>query len=810
MPNCSVQIYFIDSIVAGLNPIAIRVAVLLANCPGGNVVVRTDHTGQSPPTAVGATGATIELPVTVPTSCEDKILVEAWCDQDPACRDTKTLALPCTQCVRAVVSAAQGQCIGNPPLQPVTLSAQIGLVPGQSTQFYFDYDHGGATGAVFTVTNNTTTANTVFNHVEPPYNYPPGNYVPRLRIVPPPNECGPFPLPIKVQCAPTCPSASGASATDKGCVVVTGQGKKRRFELSVTVTTTPSPASATWSLRQKLAGGAFGPVVPGPSFGCPGGQVVGPAAQIPAGPQVVDLDPGDYEATLSFLYPFQNCPGVALSFTAAACPPDCPTFVVATPTVTGCAPNNAVATLNATLSWQTGQAAVPVSAYLWSLEWLDQSVSPPVPRKAQNSTLGPTLTPSIKSNDPGWSGNGASGGVVDLSKPGSYTLTVQALISGVSPTISCNATSTTVPPFQVPACTCPKPVVAGTEWTVTNTTAPLGPNKFQTLPCDTAAVQIGLFVDPGSYAPGDLVFDWTFPGGTSVAGGTSSQPFTFTNATPGTTQTHTVTVTVRVPGSSCAPFTRTVDVTVPGCTQPATAPTLTGSCSIKTGASGAGSVSVTFDQDVDKTSAEDASNYTVSIGGGAAMTPGVGSVAYDASTKTATISGLSINPGDTANVTVKGVKGKTGLVMTSTATTSCSTPKTGSGGGGGGSISPCAILLVLAIILLLLGAVVVVIGVCIAVPWVWIVGAIIGAIGLILFILWVIFCAALTPCSLMQTMHCILFWIIAVVAPILVAVAAIFGGLPCGIAAAVAWGGWGTLYAWLGFVMGRVGCPRIC
>jgi hypothetical protein len=57
--------------------------------------------------------------------------------------------------------------------------------------------------------------------------------------------------------------------------------------------------------------------------------------------------------------------------------------------------------------------------------------------------------------------------------------------------------------------------------------------------------------------------------------------------------------------------------------------------------------------------------------------------------------------------------------------------------------SGCGVLLVIAIVLLILGAILVVIGVCISVPWVWIVGAIVGAVGLLLFILWAIFCAAL-------------------------------------------------------------------
>jgi hypothetical protein len=126
------------------------------------------------------------------------------------------------------------------------------------------------------------------------------------------------------------------------------------------------------------------------------------------------------------------------------------------------------------------------------------------------------------------------------------------------------------------------------------------------------------------------------------------------------------------------------------------------------------------------------------------------------------------------------------------------------------SMPSCAILLVLSIALLLVGAVLVVVGVCTAVPWVWIAGAIVGGLGLLLFVIWALVCARFTACPLMRTMHCILFWIIAVVAPVLVVVAAIFGGLPCALAAAAAWGGWGTLYAWLGAIMRGVGCTPTC
>jgi hypothetical protein len=130
------------------------------------------------------------------------------------------------------------------------------------------------------------------------------------------------------------------------------------------------------------------------------------------------------------------------------------------------------------------------------------------------------------------------------------------------------------------------------------------------------------------------------------------------------------------------------------------------------------------------------------------------------------------------------------------------------------SSSPvCIFLLVAAIVLLLLGGIVLVLGICLSVVWVWIVGAAIGATGLGLFIAWAIFCAKMTPCSLMVTMECILDWIVKTgwIAAVVVAIIGLlgFGGLPCAIAAISVWSGWGVLDSFLRTIMFRVGCPPI-
>jgi hypothetical protein len=233
--------------------------------------------------------------------------------------------------------------------------------------------------------------------------------------------------------------------------------------------------------------------------------------QSPPGPQIFDLVPGDYEATLAFVYPFAACSGLKILFTADECPPDCPSLAVATPTVSGCAPSNPVVTFEATLSWLSTQTAVPVSDYLWTVDWLDTSVSPAVPRKAQNSSPGPTLAPLLKTSDPGWYGASVAGGKLNLGA-GGYTVTAQAQISGVSPTKTCNAEGTVL--FQVPHCpitvTPPCPTIqltatsSGCVDPATGTGATL---TFVATVADPAGMSTGIdwnFGDPASGASNTL------------------------------------------------------------------------------------------------------------------------------------------------------------------------------------------------------------------------------------------------------------------------------------------------------------------
>ena len=98
-----------------------------------------------------------------------------------------------------------------------------------------------------------------------------------------------------------------------------------------------------------------------------------------------------------------------------------------------------------------------------------------------------------------------------------------------------------------------------------------------------------------------------------------------------------------------------------------------------------------------------------------------------------------------------------------------------------------------------------------AAPYVQGVGIALTAIGVLLFILWAIFCAVQTPCGLMLTVQCLLFWINITVGPAAVVLSFIFDGLPCQLATLLTWGGWGTLYAVLVSIMIKLKCqPTAC
>ncbi|MEO3810976.1 PKD domain-containing protein [Sphaerisporangium sp. B11E5] len=357
--------------------------------------------------------------------------------------------------------------------------------------------------------------------------------------------------------------------------------------------------------------------------------------------------------------------------------------------------------------------------------------------------------------------------------PGHYEVRVSLITAGCEIGTVSDAVSVTVP-----SCDCP---------------------LLNSLSVNTTSACDRVFVADVTFPPTAVAvtYEWDFGDGQSATTSVPSVAHTYQS-----NGTKHVSVTVVAPG--CAPLSASVDTVVAGCQ-----PVVPGGPPAPTGCSaGGGSVTVVFDQDLDPASASDPANYSVSIAGAPPITPGT--VSYNAAARSVTISGLPISPGDSVNVTVSNVRSAAGQPLVSPTSVTCTAPATPTVP----TTSPlCPILLVIAVVLLLLGSLAIVAGICFKVPWLVVVGGIVGGVGLILFILWAIFCAAITPCNVMQVVHCVLWVFVAIVGPVLATLANIFGGpVPseCGVAALVAWGGWGALFAWLGTIMSAVGCSRRC
>jgi hypothetical protein len=131
--------------------------------------------------------------------------------------------------------------------------------------------------------------------------------------------------------------------------------------------------------------------------------------------------------------------------------------------------------------------------------------------------------------------------------------------------------------------------------------------------------------------------------------------------------------------------------------------------------------------------------------------------------------------------------------------------------GCGGSPASPPTLLVPGTLLPLLGAALGVVAIAAGVPQLWLSGGCLGLGGLVLLFGWASSsAAAVTPRPLMQTLHCLLYWIVTLVCPVLAIVTGLFWGIAPGLASAAAWGACGALFAWLGRVMAREGSERTC
>ncbi|MDQ0372529.1 PKD domain-containing protein [Cellulomonas humilata] len=395
---------------------------------------------------------------------------------------------------------------------------------------------------------------------------------------------------------------------------------------------------------------------------------------------------------------------------------------------------------------------------------------------AQGGTTGPvtfTATPSVPWTGPySWNVYDSqmqpvpiplptpTGNTLTMSFPAAGQYTVTAAISRSAPCDPLILTATRVVP--VADCTCP------------TITGPLTATQVNGCTFSFSAT-----VTPG---PGGqpVTYAWDFGDGQTSA---APPPVSHTYAA-GTNGVRTVTLTVTGSDPAACTDAEPVQVTVDcgGGTPPC--PTLSGVVATQR----PGTTCV-FDLSVTVTDASPGSTVTWSLpGGGTATGPTTSVTLAPGASGTATATVSSPDRPDCTDA------------FSSTTVTCPTTPPPPS----------CAILLVISLILLIIGTIVTVVGVCISVPWVIVVGAIIAAVGLILFIIWALLCAASTPCSLMRTLHCILFWLVAVVVPVVAILMLIFAGLPCAIATVVGGVAWGSIFAWMGFIMRSVRCIPTC
>jgi hypothetical protein len=126
----------------------------------------------------------------------------------------------------------------------------------------------------------------------------------------------------------------------------------------------------------------------------------------------------------------------------------------------------------------------------------------------------------------------------------------------------------------------------------------------------------------------------------------------------------------------------------------------------------------------------------------------------------------------------------------------------------------CTFLLVLALILHVIGAIVLAVGMCLSNPYVIVVGVAILVVAWIVFAIWVALCAAMTPCSLLYTVFCILFWISAIIVPIILAVLIVITIFTskwlCFLGIGLVEADWGLLFIWFTYAMISIAkCPWI-
>lgn len=612
-----------------LTPTHIWVSGQLLGCFGDKVVVNArilatnTLIGPSPPTLIndslsGGFNVSLPVPTGVTVNCDDSIWVKAWCASDTNCYIEREDILYCADCFRAKVRPITAPCIGTPSKQPIQLEAIISIPAGNIMYFLWNYGDGIA-GAPhwtplppFKADNSSGTANTTFLYTTPSNNYAPGSYTARLVNVDstgvPIGECADILLPLTVQCPSACPTAI-VSKTGESATCVNG---KRKVTLEATVTApATSPAVGQWN--------------PGPS-GSSTGPI--PIIYVPSGQTQVKTATFDYPPggpyTACIMWDQQahpTCKDSCDTFSVALCP--CDTVKLAhSPDPVPCISTGGTQQVNFVATFDP--------TYTGWFQWeVKGGGQPYIETRCAPSYPNPPSSWKVVTNPEEFSYNFKSSGI--------YNVKVTVLTS--SPPCD-NPSSSDDANIQIDDC-CPK--------FSSNLSAFEGVN-----PCDWFfAAQVK---NPNN---AQLSFEWDFGDGN-----------TKTTTTAGVSHTYNTSGQMRV----------RVVVNAQGCTdtlitfidvacQPDTPPTVTG-CSVSAGTPG--TITVTFSEDVDQAAAQDRANYAITVNGQTVPPTSITSISYDPASSTATINGVTINPGETVTVTVTGVPDKAGNVIVGNNVATCS------------------------------------------------------------------------------------------------------------------------------------------
>jgi hypothetical protein len=554
---CEVQFVSVGGVVpqGQLTPTAINVTGTLYGCASDQVTISVPSAPAIIPQTLpvdpvlGGFGTTLPIPAGTVLSCGANIVVTAACVG--GCTVQYTKPLDCPQCFRAVVSASLGPCSGVAPNQtrPVTLTAQIGLPGNGSASFAWAF--GGGTplvGPPFTVTNTGGQSATI-THVEPPHNYPVGNFVAELRRTDA-AECPSVTLPVAIDCN-TCPNVTFSVSV--GDCITQGQLAGCR----------PVTYAVTFGAGMSATDTAYVAITYSGTNVATGATNSGNLTQTGPGTltHTAYLRAGNYASTASVT--IVNQQGVALCLpplpplTFTTRPPTAPTPAV---DVAGCfpCPQSVTVTvgntmpplppphvqLTAAVNWPTGApAGVPSPVdYDWAITFPDNVTVATMPNG-----------PAQVNTTTGWMGAGATAaGAVSFTQGGTYTVAATAKFAAnaglpVDPTTgltACTLTGST-PLAMLGPC----PQITG----ITPSAACADPTQSLSATINFTATVANL-----GNAVGPYQWDFGDSGSASNTASTATPTATHVYANPGN---YTVTVSVGSPtGCPAAQFPQTFSI----------------------------------------------------------------------------------------------------------------------------------------------------------------------------------------------------------------------------------------------------------